>query len=222
MWWIPFEGEQPFETFAASCGLDIHSHLAESPGDHSELQGALKLSWSVENTALESILLQNLASIPVEAPSPWRTFQVSKTWARYLQMGCASSSSKATGGSIHGIRKLRSNKSLDSVDVSDDDMTKASNDIKNRQEREQALFQEIQAEKEALRKVAYRLIEQRCSCESLLDLLEDAELDTLKVSKDSVKQQKQAHLKLSKSRPVKIKDWIVSFLLVMPCWCSFL
>lgn len=141
-------------------------------------------------------------------------------------MGCNSSKSKAVSGSAHGLRKNRSNKSLDSIDVSDDDMTKASNDIKNRMEREQALFQEIQAEKEALRKVAFRLIEQRCSCESLLDLLDDKELDDLIVSKDSVKRQKLAHLKLSKSRPVKIKDWIVSstscseLLVLYPFCCS--
>ncbi len=127
-------------------------------------------------------------------------------------MGCSSSSPKNGSNSQPKNTKkptaVRGKTEL--VDVSDDDITLANENIRMRQEREQLVFQEIQAEKEALRKIATMMIEQRSSCESLLDLLEKSELEELKISPDSHKLQKHVVTRFYKQHRKKKLKWVVS------------
>ncbi len=113
-------------------------------------------------------------------------------------------------GSIH--KKVTRQSKSEEVSVSDDDLTMANETLRMRQERDQQVFKEIQAEKAALRAIASVIIEQRSSCENLLDLLEATELEDLKENPNSHQLQKAATVKVAKSQKDKKRRWVVSSL----------
>jgi hypothetical protein len=123
-------------------------------------------------------------------------------------MGCGSSSAKS-GGIVNGSIHKKITRS-EEVSVSDDDLTMANDTLRMRQERDQQVFKEIQAEKAALRAIASVIIEQKTSCENLLDLLEATELEDLKENPNTHQLQKAATVKVAKSQKDKKRRWVVS------------
>ena len=130
-------------------------------------------------------------------------------------MGCGSSTDKS-GGAVPKAQNTKKPiaRNKEEVNVSDDDITLANEVIRQRQEREKLVFEELQAEKEALRAIASMMIEQRSSCESLTDLLEKSELEELKQSPDAHRQQKQVAARVFKHHANKKAKWVVSSILL--------
>lgn len=127
-------------------------------------------------------------------------------------MGCASSNTK-NGGTVPSTKNTKkpfSRIKSDDINVSEDDITLANEVLRQKQERERLVFEELQAEKEALRAIASMMIEQRSSCESLSGLLEKAELEEIKQSSDAHRQQKQVAARVFKHHANKKAKWVVS------------
>ena len=82
---------------------------------------------------------------------------------------------------------------------------------RQRIEEEREIAEKLYAEKEGLRIRSHFMIEQKSSCDNLLELLEKQDLDHIRENETSLLVQKSAKLKVELTNPDRIKrDWIVS------------
>lgn len=131
-------------------------------------------------------------------------------------MGCTSSAGSKDDLTQRNVGKLKNkhhHKDVNKLDV--DELTEADiqhkkEELLQRQEQERDYQENIYAEQSSLRSNAMLMIERKDSCESLMDLLDDTELEEIRRNEDSFTLQKQMKVKYAKEAFNNMQKWVVS------------
>lgn len=128
--------------------------------------------------------------------------------------GCGTKAARPVRGRGGSIQRQNSLRATETVESDPEQMQQIIEERRLRLEMEQQQEREfnemLYAEKERLRVLSLVMIEKRLSCESLMDELNEEELENLRQHEASYKIQKQLKLKRNRSKSNKRHTWTVS------------
>lgn len=123
---------------------------------------------------------------------------------------CGSKNAKTNVSGPKGLKKFVRPRMSDE-ELTEVDFDRLKEEARQRQLQEEEMNRLIYAEKAALKEITSRLIEKRASCESLMDLLEPAELVDISLDDSSFRAQKRVRRKLMmKHQDGDSHEWMVS------------